>query len=230
MATGVGEWVDFRAVKQAVTMRMVLDYYQIKLKGSRDELRGRCPIHKGEGADAFHVNVEKNCFQCFAGSCKKRGNVLDFVVAMEGCSVREAALKLQRWFAITSELVEAVGQEARHVERIKRESRGESGEKNKPLTFQLKGVDSTHPYLAERGIRLETAKSFGVGFFAGKGSMHGRIVIPIHNEAGELMAYVGRALNDSEEEKYKLPDGFKKSLVVYNLHRAIPLGSLNPDP
>src|SRR5262249_35244337 len=41
-----------------------------------------------------------------------------------------------------------------------------------------------------------------------------------HNEGGELVAYAGRAIDDSEP-KYKLPSGFHKSLVVYNLHRAI---------
>ena len=38
-------------------------------------------------------------------------------------------------------------------------------------------------------------------------------------EAGELVAYAGRAIDDSEP-KYKLPTGFKKSQVLYNLARA----------
>jgi DNA primase len=215
------QWVDFQAVKQLVTMQMVLEHYQVNwLRKNRNELRGRCPIHKGEGVNAFHVNVEKNCFQCFAGSCKKRGNVLDFVAAMEGCSVRDAALKLQQWFSISSEN-SFTSQARKPRQEEQRESRGEDEAKNKPLRFQLKGIDPHHPYLAERGISVETAKTFGVGFFAGKGSMHGRIVIPIHNEVGELLAYAGRGIDNSEEEKYKLPGGFKKSQVVYNLHRAI---------
>ena len=32
------------------------------LRKKGDELRGRCPIHKGEGTDTFHVNVGKNAF------------------------------------------------------------------------------------------------------------------------------------------------------------------------
>ncbi len=97
---------------------------------------------------------------------------------------------------------------------------------NKPLTFQLKGIDHAHPYLAERGISKETAEMFGVGHFAGKGSMHGRIVIPIHNESGELVAYAGRSIDDSEP-RYKLPAGFHKSLELFNLHRAA--GESNPE-
>lgn len=89
---------------------------------------------------------------------------------------------------------------------------------NKPLTFQLKSVDCSHPYLSERGITKETAEYFGVGFFPGKGSMNGRIVIPIHNQHGKLVAYAGRAI-DGSEPRYKLPAGFHKSLELFNLHR-----------
>src|SRR6266545_5787205 len=50
--------------------------------------------------------------------------------------------------------------------------------------------------------------------------MSGRCVIPIHNEAGELVAYAGRAI-DGTEPRYKLPAGFHKGQELYNLHRAI---------
>jgi DNA primase len=53
--------------------------------------------------------------------------------------------------------------------------------------------------------------------------MRGRVVIPIHNEHGELLAYCGRwALPEEPPEgqgKYLLPKGFHKQLVLYNLHR-----------
>jgi DNA primase len=50
--------------------------------------------------------------------------------------------------------------------------------------------------------------------------LRGRIVIPIHNPSGELVAYAGRAI-DGREPKYRFPAGFRKSLVLFNLHRAI---------
>jgi len=177
------ELVDFKAVKSAVSMQMLLDRYQINwLRKSGGELRGRCPIHKGDGQDAFHVNVTKNVFNCF--SCHARGNVLDFVAAMEKCSVRDAGLKLKEWFAITGEPATAAA-EAKPPEPGKMDGVGESPVViNAALNFQLKGVDSSHAYLVERGISKETAERFGVGFFAGKGSMSGRVVIPITTKAG----------------------------------------------
>jgi DNA primase len=212
-------WVDFKAIKQSVTIGQVLDRYEVKLKRSGKELRGRCPIHQGDGADSFHANAEKNAFHCF--SCQAKGNVLDFVAAMEKCSVRDAALKIQSWFQIvaTGES-SAAPQKPATGSQPPREEAGERGEPNKPLGFRLKGIDHNHPYLAQRGIDPETAEYFGVGFFSGKGSMSGRIVIPIENEVGELVAYAGRSI-DGSEPKYKLPAGFKKSQVLYNLARAL---------
>jgi DNA primase len=76
------DWVDFRLVKQAVSMQALPDRYGISwLRKNRDELWDRCPVHKGEGERSFHINIVKNAFQCF--SCTARGNVLDFVAAME---------------------------------------------------------------------------------------------------------------------------------------------------
>src|SRR5689334_8790931 len=87
---------------------------------------------------------------------------------------------------------------------------------NRPLEFTLKGIDASHEYVAKRGIRAETARAFGVGFFPGKGSMLGRVVIPIHNREGTLVAYAGRSI-DGAEPKYKLPAGFHKSIELFNL-------------
>src|SRR2546421_11430699 len=104
------DWVDFKAVKDTVAMQMVLAHYQVNgLRKEKQELVGRCPIHQGEGERAFHVSLTKNAFNCF--SCKARGNVLDFVAAMEKCSVRDAALKLTEWFSIS--IPDQAGQEKR---------------------------------------------------------------------------------------------------------------------
>ena len=93
-------WVDFKAIKQSVTMEQILGRYGVKLKRIGKELRGRCPIHQGDGTDSFHANTEKNAFHCF--SCQAKGNVLDLVAAIVKCSVRDAALKLKNWFPVSA--------------------------------------------------------------------------------------------------------------------------------
>jgi len=145
---------------------------------------------------------------------------------MERSSIRDAAVKLHDWFLSSSspqpKPVEhvAVPTGTTTEKLVAGKSNHEIGGVNKPLTFTLKDVDCAHPYVQSRGLSGTTAQHFGVGFFPGKGMMASRCVIPIHNENGELIAYAGRAI-DSVEPKYKLPTGFKKSAVLYNLHRAL---------
>src|SRR2546427_4714114 len=71
--------VNFAAIKQAVTLEAVLRHYQVEdLEGGRSgRYRGRCPIHQGEGREAFHVDVRRKIFHCF--SCGAGGDVLDLV-------------------------------------------------------------------------------------------------------------------------------------------------------
>jgi hypothetical protein len=95
-----GEWVDFRIIKAAVTIEMVVDRYGAVLKKTGQELRGKCPIHRGSNNKHFTANTNKNVFKCFSAQCGAHGNVLDFVAAMEQCSVREAAVKLKEWFKV----------------------------------------------------------------------------------------------------------------------------------
>jgi len=144
------EWVDFRAIKEAVSLEAVLEHYEVKQLRRRreDQLEGCCPLHGGEREDAFHASLSKNVFHCFA--CDAKGNVLDLVAAMERCSIREAALKLQAWFGRPGVEAAVAARPAGMVER------GELVRKelavNSVLRFALANVDSAHPYLSERGI------------------------------------------------------------------------------
>jgi DNA primase len=87
-------WLDFKSIKRGVKLESVLRYYHVELRRSgKDQYRGCCPIHRGDGRDAFHVNLARNVFHCFA--CGAGGTVLDFMAAMERCSLYDAAQKLQ---------------------------------------------------------------------------------------------------------------------------------------
>jgi len=77
-----------------------------------------------------------------------------------------------------------------------------------------------HPYLEERTVDPSTAAWLGVGYYAGCGFLRNRIVFPIHDQEGPLVAYAGRSL-DGGEPRYLFPPGFHKSQVVFNLHRAV---------
>jgi DNA primase len=129
-------------------------------------------------------------------ACAAGGTVLDFVAAMEQCSIREAALRLQQWFGIggSGQRLYPTAAGGQKGELVRKEEAS-----NLPLRFALTGVESNHPYLAQRGIDPASAAEFGVGFYPGPGLMRGRIVIPIRNGHGQLVAYAGRALDDRRQ-------------------------------
>jgi DNA primase len=222
-----GTWVDYRAVKAAVSMETVLANYGIRLQRLDGEhLRGRCPlpVHTSKSSrQSFIVNVRKNAWACHSDSCvaarggRIGGNVLDLVSAMEKCFVREAALKLQNSFVVMPPLPppsrSPVAQAVATAPVVS----------NKPLSFALRRIDYSHPYLAERGVDDESIRHFGIGYNRGTGSMAGRVVIPIHDESGLLIAYAGRSV-DHTEPKYRFPARFRKSLALFNLHRAAAAG------
>jgi DNA primase len=208
METAMQTWVDFAAIKRNVALAPLLRHYQVQLRRSgRDQYRGCCPIHGGDGREAFHANLSKNVFHCFA--CGAGGTVLDFVAAMDGCSLREAACKrTSQTAALRGPTIACAKQ------RVTKKSNPIS-----PLGFTLRGIDAAHPYLAARGIDTATAHEFGIGFYAGPGVFSGRVVIPIHSECGELVGYCGRAV-DGSQPRYRFPTGFAKSQVLFNFHRA----------
>ena len=139
--------------------------------------------------------------------------MLDFVAAMEGISIREAALRLQSYRddGRIRAVAEATGGMERQLVTEKRRI-------NPPLSFALP-LDYRHPYLARRGIESATAAHFGVGYFRGRGLMSGRIAIPIHEDAGRLVAYCGHAI-DGSEPRYRFPAGFQKSRVLFHYDQA----------
>ena len=175
----MSRYVDFKAVKAAVTMLQVLERYGLaeSFKRTGNSLSGPCPLHHGENRTQFRVSLEKNCWNCF-GTCKGGGNVLDFVARQEGCSLREAALALCDWFELPTQEKPArppqdAGKPPTSQATPKPEPRpkaakakapgAEEDEPNKPLGFALQNLDTAHPYLTERGLSAETIAEFRMG-------------------------------------------------------------------
>jgi DNA primase len=225
--------VDFRAVKEAAGFEPILARYGIELAPKGKELVGRCPFHE-ESRPSFRVNTEKRVFHCFG--CGAKGNVLDFVARKEGISIKAAALLVGGWLGTTpaektppgasqgpknrsdsSQSPEAAREPAPEPKTVAPPATDK--DVNRPLTFTLK-LDPEHPYLVERGIDPEVAHVFGVGYCS-RGLMKGRVAIPIHDADGNLIAYAGRWPGEPPEgeERYKLPPGFRKGQVLYNLNR-----------
>ena len=172
-------WVDFRVLKQSLGIEQVLGSYGVELKRvGHHQLRGPCPL-------PTHGSVG--------------GNVLDLVAWLEGCSIRNAALRLQeQWWG---------GRASDHYQLAAKEIWPSSPLPLPPLSFSLRL--HWHPYLQERGVHPSTAACFGIGYYTGSGFLHHRVVFPVHDSQGQLVAYVGRSL-DGSQPRYLFPPGFRK--------------------
>ena len=222
-----GKWVEYKLIKEKVSIEDILERYGLLERFTRrgDQLSGACPIHKGHKKSQFSVNLAKNAFKCFSPDCGAQGNAIDFVSYFEGISFRQAAEMIQEWFDIKPEKGSEKKERRRAgtpAKKAEKQDKTEELKENKPLTFEL-NLDSKHEYLESRGLVPETIEYFGLGFCK-RGTLKERVAIPIHDNEGKLIAYAGRWGGSDEEipdgeGKYKLPAGFHKSLVVYNLHR-----------
>jgi DNA primase len=216
------QWVDFGFIKKSVDIERVLEHYRVPLKRVRKGyLRGHCPLPthgSAQSRESFAVDISRNVWACHSASCgqarhgKVGGNILDLVACMEACSIREAALRLRAW-----------GDVARDTglpdQLVSKGRRADGSQEELPrLSFTLRL--QWHPYLEQRGIQWQTAARFGAGYYSGSGFLRGRMVFPIHDERGELVAYAGRTI-DGREPRYLFPPRFRKSQVVFNLHRAV---------
>jgi transposase len=108
-------WIDFGHVKAQLPLARVLEHLHLldDLRGTGRQRKGPCPLHGQPGPKpdrTFSVHLDKNVFQCFHPACGRRGDVLDLWAALQGLSLRQAALDLVRTF----NLEPAPGAEKRH--------------------------------------------------------------------------------------------------------------------
>lgn len=227
-------WIDFRQLRQNLSFEAVLRHYgvEIKHKGKNQHL-GFCPLpnHQGQKrSQSFSANLEKGVFQCFG--CGAKGNLLEFAALMEevdpsnGKELREVAINLQERFCpgLTS------GTSGQKPEpKQKKEAPVQPSENlpvliNAPLDFQLKDLDARHSYLLGRGFTLETIAHFGLGV-ASRGSLKGRVAIPLHDHEGKLVGYAGRVVDDAtireDNPKYRFPSKRKRNGTLYEFHKSL---------
>lgn len=216
-------WVDYKALKQKVSIVDVCKHFQIELPLSQSsQVYLACPLpnHAGDGDNhhAFSVHTEKGCWRCLT-HCGS-GNVIDLFCLLSGDDpsdknlFRLAALRMQDSFLYDNEAV----REAPKPVKVEPEK---PLKPNSPLAFSLQ-TKSDIPYLLEeKSFPLETLTEFSVGFCS-KGMFSGRVTLPIHNRMGQLVAYAGRGLKEADVKKrgrWLFPRNFHKSLELFNQHR-----------
>lgn len=217
--------IDFREIK-LVPIASVLRHYEIDVRRQGEFIVASCcplPTHTSQEPDTFKVSVKENWWTCFSQSCRKAlgkngGDVIDFVRLKEGLKPLDAAKKLAELFCVKG----PSGGLLKHSEETAIKAIGATPTPNRPLAFELQGIEPENPMIRLRGISVETAKKWGAGLFPGKGSMRDRIVFPLF-ENGALIGYAGRTVLEAgaDNPKWKLGKGLKKTFL-YGLERCDP--------
>ncbi len=167
--------VDFAALKTRVSIEQVLDMLGIETKKSGEQLRSKCPVCDNKSDRSLVVTPSKQLWYAFC--CSKGGDCIALVAFVRKIDTKQAAAEIEAQFSGPSETrTEAFG----------------------PLPY----LEPGHPSVASLGFPEGVAKRGGVGF-AGKGIMRGRVCVPIRDETGRLLGYIG--YSPALEPQLKLP-------------------------
>jgi DNA primase len=228
-------WIDFKALRAKLDFEQVLRHYGVEVKRRGTQHHGFCPLpnHNGKrNSPSFSANLERGIFQCFG--CGAKGNVLEFAAMMQkadpkdGAALHTVAVELQKQFC--PEIERTPEQPAASPARSEKAKPKNDlpVSVNAPLDFELKGLNREHPYLPGRGFIPDTIEHFGLGFCS-RGMLKNRMAIPLHDQAGRLIGYAGRVVDDStiteDNPRYRFPgererggevSEFRKTLFLYN--------------
>ncbi len=228
---------------------VVGEYVALQKRGNR--YWGRCPFHE-EKTPSFSVTPDKGVFYCFG--CHKGGGLYQFVMELEKVSFidavemlakkagveiqreegekggvkRETFLELNRrlagsfhWLLTESPRGEAARAylEGRGVPRetIEAFQLGYAPPDREWLERFLTGKNYSEDFLAKTGLFSESARG-RTALFAN------RIIFPIANLRGEIIAFGGRALGEGVPKYLNSPETsfFRKGENLFGIDKALP--------
>ena len=204
---------------------------------------GLCPFHD-DHSPSMSVSPEKQIYTCF--SCGASGNVFTFVSDFEKISFSEAVKLLGEKVGINvSNDIKVNTKRDEYFDIYDLASKFYQNSLNSSL-----GKNAIE-YLENRHLDKETIKKFGIGLSIQKVSLTkyltnkkysldklidigltndngndifvSRIMFPIWDLSGNVVAFSGRIYNTKDNSKYintKETDNFKKGKILYNYHIA----------
>lgn len=175
------------------------------LKQSGARWKGNCPFHN-ERSPSFFFQPDKGLWHCF-GACQEGGDIITFVMKLEGLSFPEALRELARRAGIPLEwdkVDDASSRRAKERDQLLSLLDQASGFYRDALR---RGADaeSARRHLAQRGIRPETIDRFQLGFAPRRDSFLDAALkkgVPI-----ELLLKAGLAARSDRTGRYQDPLG-----------------------
>jgi len=243
--------VDFaQQLKSSIDIVAVVgERVPLKRRGSYS-WAGLCPFHQ-EKSGSFHVHQEKQFYKCFG--CGASGDVIKFVMEYESVTFMEAITSLSERYgipmpkrtghedadhALRTVVLEMHETAARYFEETLRGPNGADARgylerrgvnEKLALEFRLGFAERSGNPLTKlmRRFGEPAMEASGLCKKRDDGSFYdafrGRLMFPIANENGKVIAFGGRAMYEGDEPKYLNSPGspiYVKSNVLYSLHRA----------
>ncbi len=230
-------------IRNRLDFKSLVERYVPLRPAGKGRWKGLCPFHN-EKTPSFYVDEAKGMFYCFG--CKAGGDAFKFVQMIEGVDFREALEKLAQETGVelperapgrkpSKDLIEvnrlALAYFQKNLTGAALEylkGRGLSNETidTYALGFAPKSWDGLLRYLQQHGVSPELALRAGV--VAAKDGryydrLRDRVVFPIRDPMGRVVAFTGRAISAGDTPKYlNTPesDVFKKTDLLYGYPEA----------
>lgn len=231
---------------RASIVEVIGEYVPLTKKGANH--LGLCPFH-GEKTPSFTVSDSKQIYYCFG--CHESGTVITFLMKQANLSFPEAVKTLATRYGIkieetgqsknfsknevlykanllaldyfTTSLKSDVGSEAR--EYLKGRGLEEEIIDKFKIGFAPDSWDGISNYLSKNNIKIEDGEK--AGLLSRKDArtydrFRGRVMFPITDTRGRVVAFGGRGLGDSEPKYLNSSetDIFKKGDTLYGFFQA----------
>lgn len=147
--------------ERAPILEVISDYMSLRKSGAN--YQGLCPFHS-EKTSSFNVNPARGIFHCFG--CGAGGNVVTFVMRMEGISFPQAVKFLAKRVGVEIPERPLTRDEKRKVDE-REQSYGVNeiaGEFYRRVLESDEAGAAGRNYLERRGVDAETAATYRLGF------------------------------------------------------------------
>ena len=210
--------IEINSLKERIDLVRVVDHY-LSLEKKGNVYMGLCPFHD-DRHPSLRVDPEKGLYHCF--SCGAGGDVFRFVQEKEGCGFGEAVRLCADICHLPVPALDAGSQKHRPD---KQQTPAPTVEMNERYRQTLLPYDPGMEELRETYAAFEVGIAPAIVPEAWKFT-RGRLIFPIRNAAGELVAFAARYRGDLSAKKIpKYINNstsviYKKDELLYGWYRA----------